>query len=669
MKFSLTSAFERLKTVVIGQARDLYDPAMFHKLSLIAFFAWVGLGADGLSSSCYGPQEAFLALGDKFHLALFVALGTAITVFVISASYSQVIELFPGGGGGYVVASKTLSPHLGMAAGCALLIDYVLTIAISVASGADALFSMLPPDAQRFKLYATLAGVFLLIALNLRGVKESVVPLVPIFLVFVLTHAVAILYAVVDHTGRIPDVASGTVADVQSTVSTVGLWGLMLLLLKSYSHGAGTYTGIEAVSAGMPLLREPRVKTGKRTMMYMAVSLAFVAFGLMLAYVLYAVDTTEVRSGAKTINAVLFGDITSGWGKWGYVFVIVTLISEAAILFVAAQTGFLGGPRILANMALDRWLPTRFAMLSDRLVTQDGILLMGGAAVLILILTGGSVKFLVVLYAINVFIDFALSQSGLVKYWWTARARVALWRRRMLIAGCGLCLTLVILCSMIVLKFREGGWITLALTGSLAVVALLIRRHYDHTIGLLKRLDALLTSGIPTAPPEAKARIAPAKTIEPFDPQGKTAVVLVSGFNGLGLHTLAAIHRMFGGVFKNYVFVQVGIVDAGNYKGVEELGHLEDHVNGELHKYVNFMRHEGHHAEGFGSIGTDLVEEVQSLVPKITEKYPSVVFFGGQLVFAEESVLTRMLHNNVVFALQKRLYRQGIPFVILPLRV
>jgi len=233
----------------------------------------------------------------------------------------------------------------------------------------------------------------------------------------------------------------------------------------------------------------------------------------------------------------------------------------------------------------------------------------------------------------------------------------------------GLCLTLVILCSMVVLKFGEGGWITLVLTGSLAVVALLIRRHYDHTILLLKRLDALLTSGLPTAAPSDKARIAPAKKLEPFDPQGKTAVVLVSGFNGLGLHTLAAIHRTFGGVFKNYVFVQVGIVDAGNFKGVEELGRLEEHVNGELAKYVHFLRHEGHHAEAFGAIGTDLVDEVNALVPKIAEKYPNVVFFGGQLVFARESVFTRMLHNNVVFALQKKLYRQGMPFVILPLRV
>src|SRR3984957_15275166 len=133
-----------IKPLLLGKPRDVHDPHLFHKLSLIAFFAWVGLGADGLSSSCYGPEETFKALNGHIYLSLFVAAASVITVFMISASYSQIIELFPSGGGGYLVASKLLSPELGVVSGCALLIDYVLTITISVASGADALFSMLP---------------------------------------------------------------------------------------------------------------------------------------------------------------------------------------------------------------------------------------------------------------------------------------------------------------------------------------------------------------------------------------------------------------------------------------------------------------------------------------------------------------------------------------------
>src|SRR4051812_29621323 len=135
--------FQKIKNALIGRAIDPHQGGIFHQLSLIAFFAWVGLGADGLSSSCYGPEEAFLALGAYNHLAVFVALASALTVFIISASYSQIIEVFPSGGGGYVVASKLVSPNVGMVCGCALLIDYFLTITISIASGTDALFSFL----------------------------------------------------------------------------------------------------------------------------------------------------------------------------------------------------------------------------------------------------------------------------------------------------------------------------------------------------------------------------------------------------------------------------------------------------------------------------------------------------------------------------------------------
>ena len=153
---------ERLKTVFIGKSRDLSDKGLFHQTSLIAVFAWVALGANGISSSCYGPEAAWGALGHHTYLALFVALASVFTIIVISASYSQIIEAFPAGGGGYVVASKLLHPAAGVVAGCALMVDYVLTIAVSVASGADALFSFLPAHWQPFKLMAAVSGVLLL---------------------------------------------------------------------------------------------------------------------------------------------------------------------------------------------------------------------------------------------------------------------------------------------------------------------------------------------------------------------------------------------------------------------------------------------------------------------------------------------------------------------------
>ena len=186
---------DRLRDLLIGGPKNLLDPRIHHTLALVAFFAWVGLGSDGLSSSSYGPQEAFLQLGVHRHLALYLVVAVVLTVFLISASYSQIIELFPSGGGGYLVGTKLLGPAPGIVSGCALVVDYILTIAISVASGCEAIFSLLPGPLHILKLPAEFVCVAGLTALNLRGVKESVLVLVPIFISFMLSHILLILYA------------------------------------------------------------------------------------------------------------------------------------------------------------------------------------------------------------------------------------------------------------------------------------------------------------------------------------------------------------------------------------------------------------------------------------------------------------------------------------------
>src|SRR5207248_2671396 len=202
------------KRVLLGRPRDVLDPGVFHKVSLAAFLAWVGLGADGLSSSAYGPEEAFKALGPHGYLAVAMAGAIALTVFIISYAYSRIIEHFPFGGGGYVVATRLLGRTAGVVSGSALVVDYVLTIAISIAAG---------------------------------------------------------------------------------------LAGLLALFMRAYSLGGGTYTGIEAVSNGLSIMREPKVQTGKRTMLLMAVSLALTASGIILGYLL--VHATP--EAGRTMNAVL----------------------------------------------------------------------------------------------------------------------------------------------------------------------------------------------------------------------------------------------------------------------------------------------------------------------------------------------------------------------------
>lgn len=649
---------------MVGRERNLRDRSLFHNLSLVAFFAWVGLGADGLSSCCYGPQEAFLALGSHVNLSIFVAIASVITILVISASYSQIIERFPTGGGGYLVASKLLSPELGMISGCALIIDYVMTITVSIASGADAIFSLLPPHLYHYRLGFAILILVLMTVVNMRGVKESVAALVPIFLIFLLTHVFIIIYAIVTHASNVPQLVMNTQFDLRATVNQLGFYGLLFLVLRSYSMGAGTYTGIEAVSNGMPELREPRVQTAKRTMTYMALSLSFVVLGLMVAYLLYRVSMQP----GKTLNAVLFESVTAGWGShWGSIFVFVALFAEATLLFVAAQTGFLGGPRVMANMAKDRWMPVRFSMLSDRLVIKNGIFLMSLLSLVLLIFSRGAVTFLVVLYSINVFITFSLSQLGMVRHWWQVRGSEKYWRRKLLINGVGLILTTFILLSMLVFKFKEGGWLTIIITGLFVAFAFQIKKHYRETAELLKRLNTLVVAA-ELSDQEFMASLATDRHGEHFNAKDKTAVMLVRGFDGLGLHTLFAVIRMFGG-FKNFIFVEIGVVDIGTFKGTDELDHLEKRVKADLDRYVAFMRKNNYHADSYHMLDIDVVEAMVKLAPEVRQKYPNSVFFGGQLIFPNDTYFTRFLHNYTVLSIQRKLYREGIPFVIMPTRV
>ena len=653
------SFFQRAKRFLFGAPRDLFDPNVFHKVSLIAFFALVGLGADGISSSCYGPEEAYLALGSHTALAIFVAIATVVTVFIISGSYAQIIEAFPSGGGGYIVASKLLGEKAGVVSGSALVIDYVLTITISIASGADALFSFLPLHWQSYKVGFIAVILVLLIWLNLRGVKESVATLTPIFMAFMLSHIPLVLYAVLRHVPDLPAVGTRVSSELTSTANQLGWLGLGALLMRAYSMGAGTYTGIEAVSNSMPTLREPRVHTGKKAMLYMAFSLSFIAGGIILGYVLNGV---EPASG-KTLNAVLFETLMGSlWpGHAGVVIVAFVLLSEAALLFVAAQTGFIDGPQVLSNMAIDSYVPHRFAHLSERLVRKYGVYFMGAMAFVMLFITGGSVKYLVVMYSINVFLTFTLSQFGMVVHWWKDREKEKRWKIKLGMNGIGFLLTASILCFTVWVKFPEGGWITLLITGAFIAMCFLVRRHYRTAQQALRRLDELLLQLPPVTVSSAQEptlrRVAP------------TAAIMVSGYNGLGMHVFFSVIRSFPGTFRNFIFLSAGVVDSTVFKGAEEVVHLGENLKKQLRNYEEFVKGHGYYAETRSEVGTDVIEIIGHLAEGAAKDFPNVVFFSGQLVFQEENFITRLLHNQTAFLAQKKLVFAGLPMIILPVRV
>jgi len=628
------------------------DPHVFHQLSLIAFFAWIGLGADGLSSSCYGPEEAFLSLGAHSHLALWLTLMVIGTVFLLSASYSQIIEAFPSGGGGYLVATKLLGPVPGVVSGCALLVDYILTIAISIASAMDAIFSFMPHGCIEWKFTAALVCLLILIILNLRGVKESVIVLTPIFLIFVFTHIFFIFYGIFTHGSGLPALVTDAVTDTRTGIHDLGFFAVAVVLFRAFALGGGTFTGIEAVSNGVQILREPRVATAKKTMFYMAASLSFTAGGLLINYLLNNVHSVP----GHTLNATLIEQFTFTW-KGGHALFLITMISEGALLIVAAQTGFLDGPRVMANMALDRWLPRRFTNLSERLVMKDGILLMGVMALAMLWYTHASVRILIVMYSINVFLTFTLSQLGMVLHWLQNKGRG--WVHGFIVNSTGMLLTLGILIMTAVIKFSEGGWVTLVVTGAFIFVCVLVRRHYHKTLIALRELNQVLGDlALPeTVTPPVKQLHAP------------TAVLMVGGYNGIGIHSILAIQRFFPGHFKNIVFLSAGIIDSGRFKGRAELDALMRSVEQDLAKYVKLANKLGLYADCKAGLGTDVIQELDLLCQQAALEWDKKVYFMGQLAFEGETFWTRLLHNQTSFALQRKLLFNGLEAVILPIRL
>jgi amino acid transporter len=652
---------KKIREIILGKALDPMKSETRHSMALVAFLAWVGLGADGLSSSSYGPEETFRALGVHTHLGLYMAIATAVTVFIIALAYNQVIELFPTGGGGYRVATKLVGPYLGLVSGCALILDYVLTIAISIASGVDALASFLPLGFQPYKLWAEALAIALLIVMNMRGLKEAIKILLPIFLGFVATHLVVIAYGILAHASHLPQVLPATLAETTSLAQNMGWASVAGLLLLAYSQGGGTYTGLEAVSNNVNMLAEPRVRTGKVTMLYMALSLAITAGGIILLYLLW--DAHPVQG--ETLNATTFRAIIAYAGLGGpvlnQVLLAVVLAFEAGLLFVAANTGFLGGPSVLSNMAADSWVPHQFRYLSWRLVTQNGIIVMGIAALLILFWTRGQVTLLVVLYSISVFLTFAVSLFGLCLYWWQNRKQggSVRWVRRFLLSLVGFVICAGILVVLLFERFLQGGWATVLIIGAIFVLCVLVRNHYRETKQAISAVDEVF----------ANQPFGPEKEPVDPDPQAQTAVFIVGNARGGGLHALLWVQRMFPGHFKNFLFVNARTVDAHAYGGEGALEQMREDAVQTLEFFVDFCQSHGMASASYIGFGTDAVEEVTRMCEEISQEFPNSIFFTSKLIFATDNWLTRLLHNQAALAVQRRLHLEGLQMVILPMKV
>jgi hypothetical protein len=392
-------------------------------------------------------------------------------------------------------------------------------------------------------------------------------------------------------------------------------------------------------------------------MLYMALSLAFTAGGIIMLYYLWEAQPVEGR----TLNAVVFGSILASfdWEPWSaHATLVVVLALEAGLLFVAANTGFLGGPAVLSNMAADSWVPHKFRYLSTRLVTENGILILGLAALGVLLGTGGSVTLLVVLYSISVFLTFAISLFGLCRFW-TLRRGAPRWLARLALSATGFVVCAGIFGMLLAERFAEGGWVAVLILAAIVAVCVAIRRHYDWTKAEIRKVDqafADLPFGSVATPPA-------------IDSAAPTACFLVGSSKGGGMHSLLRVLRMFPDHFKNFVFVNARTVDSRSYGGREAMAVMRTEANTTLAFFVNYCNSHGFAAKSYLAFGTDPIEEFDRLCGRVAAEFPNTVFFTSRLVLEHENWFIRQLHNQAPMVLQRRLHLQGLQMMVLPMKL
>ena len=340
---------------------------------------------------------------------------------------------------------------------------------------------------------------------------------------------------------------------------------------------------------------------------------------------------------------------------------LVTLLSEGALLVVAAQAGFIGGPRGLANMAHDSWMPRWFANLSERLASHNGIMLMGLAALAALVYTGGNVSTLVIMYSINVFVTFSLSMIGMCRHWYQLRGRHPLWRRRLACSSSARSCASSILGVTVV---REVQRRRLAHDRrhrrSCVRLCFFINRYYREVGASCGKLDETLGQLVD----HRRAEHRPSPT-----PTQPTAVILVGGYSGLGIHTMLNAIRFAPDHFQNFVFISVGVVDSGNFKGTDAVDDLRQHTEDSRWHDTSISASDWASPRPRSWPSAPTRRRLEQLCLEVARRFPKSVVFAGQLVFQKDTWLHRLLHNQTAYSLQRRLQWAGIPMVILPTRV
>jgi amino acid transporter len=485
--------FARTRRVLFGRPLSLHEEISerVNVVTGLALFA-----SDNISSSAYATEEIMrvLLLAGAGALALTMPITIAI-VFVLAIvviSYRQTIAAYPNGGGSYVVASENLGPIAGLTAAGALLTDYVLTVAVSVAAGVAALTSIFP-ELFDYRVALGVGLVAVAAFINLRGIRESgLIFSIPTYVYVVSIFGLLVFGLFRFATGTMPDYTPPAAWDVTTVAEPLGL----LLILRAFSSGAVALTGTEAVSNGVPAFKPPEVKNAQTviTLMGTAFAIIFLGIGFLAGQLGIVPDPTEQVTVLSQLTATLTGE--------GSLYHLLVQLATALLLILAANTSFNGFPRLAGILARDGYLPRLFQFRGDRLAFNTGIVLLAVISALLIWGFGGSVTALIPLYTVGVFIAFTLSQSGMVKHWWRRRASERGWRKRAFVNGLGALTTGVVAIEVGFSKFLLGAWVVLLLIPLLIAMMLFIRRQYQSSAEQLA-----VKPGVPLPGPHREERV------------------------------------------------------------------------------------------------------------------------------------------------------------------
>ncbi len=457
----------RAKLLVIGS--PFATSQAIHE-RLTKFKALAVFSSDAISSSAYATEEILLILvlagSGALHNALPIAGVIGLLLLLVATSYQQTIRAYPNGGGAYIVAHENLGRWPGLVAASALLVDYVLTVTVSVAAGVAAVTSAVP-DLHDARVLIGLVTIGLITLGNLRGVRESgAIFAAPTYFFILAMGSVVVVGFVKVIVGDAPGSILHQAPAEETKAAAEGL--SLFLILKAFSSGCAALTGIEAISNGVPAFKAPESRNARITLIWMAGILLFLFLGITFL----ASRFGFVPNDNETIVSELGREVL-GKNALYYAFQVAT----ALVLFLAANTSYADFPRLSAILATDRFMPRQFGFKGDRLAFSNGILLLAGSSAVLLIAFGGEVSNLIPLYAVGVFTSFTLSQSGMVVHWLNRKEPG--WRLSLAVNAVGAAGTAVVALIIGGTKFASGAWISILMMGAIMLTFALIRRHYD----------------------------------------------------------------------------------------------------------------------------------------------------------------------------------------------